>query len=55
MNEALLDLAFKEALIYLITKLKEAEVELTERIAEIINQFILMMPRFIQKILIELV
>ena len=53
MNAALPDLAFEEALVYLITELKEAEAELTEKIAQIIDQFILMLPKFIQKILKE--
>lgn len=36
---------------YLITALKEAEIKLTDKIAEVIDQFISMLPKYIQNAL----
>lgn len=53
MNDALPDLAFEEALVYLMTALKEEKIKLTDKIAEIIDQFISMLPKCIQTALEE--
>lgn len=51
MNDALPDLAFEEALVYLLTELKAIKNELTEKITEAIENFIAMLPEFIQAVL----
>ena len=51
MNDALSDLAFEEALVYLMSVLKEAEVKLTDKITKIIEEFISSLPKCIQNVL----
>lgn len=51
MNDALPDLAFEEALVYLMSVLKEAEVKLTDKITKIIEEFISRLPKCIQNAL----
>lgn len=51
MNDALPDLAFEEALVYLMSVLKEAEVKLTDKITKIIEEFISRLPKCIQNVL----
>ncbi|RVU71873.1 IS4 family transposase [Lactobacillus xujianguonis] len=53
MNDALPDLAFEEALVYLMTALKEAKIKLTDKISKIIDNFISMLPKCIQNALEE--
>ncbi|GMM19466.1 hypothetical protein LAYK6_06780 [Lactobacillus amylovorus subsp. amylovorus] len=49
MNEALPDLAFEEALIYLITALKEVKAT----VEQILDNFINLLPVFMQKQLLR--
>ena len=51
MNDALPDLAFEEALVYLMSVLKEAEVKLTDKITKIIEEFISRLPKCIENVL----
>lgn len=51
MNDALPDLAFEEALVYLMSVLKEAEVKLTDKITKIIEESISRLPKCIQNVL----
>ena len=53
MNDALPDLAFEEALVYLISALKNIKNEVIEKIDEIVDQFISLLPKFIRKVLLE--
>lgn len=53
MNEALPDLAFEEALVYLLTALKKVKAEVTETVAQILDNFIKLLPVFIQKQLLQ--
>lgn len=48
MNESLPDIKFVDALVYLISELKELEQTSFEKIDEAINDFINQLPRFIQ-------
>ena len=48
MNESLPDIRFVDALVYLISELKELEQTSFEKIDEVINDFINQLPRFIQ-------
>lgn len=45
------DLAFEEALVYLMTTLKQVKIKLTDKINEIIDQFISMLPMYIRNLL----
>ncbi|WEV40390.1 transposase [Lactobacillus sp. ESL0681] len=49
MNDALPDLAFEEALVYLLSTLKAVKEEITTEVERMINNFIKLLPRFIQK------
>lgn len=51
MNDALPDLAFEEALVYLMSVLKEAEVKLTDKITKIIEESISRLTKCIQNVL----
>lgn len=51
MNDALPDLAFEEALVYLMSVLKEVEAKLTDKITKIIEEFILRLTKCIQNVL----
>ena len=53
MNEALPDLAFEEALVYLHTALKEAKAEISATVEQILDNFIKLLPVFIQKQLLR--
>ena len=53
MNEALPDLAFEEALVYLHTTLKEAKAEISATVEQILDNFIKLLPVFIQKQLLR--
>lgn len=48
MNESLPDIRFVDALVYLISELKELKQNSFEKIDEAINDFINQLPRFIQ-------
>lgn len=48
MNDALPDLACEEALVYLLTALKAVKEEITKKIGQVIDNFIKLLPRFIQ-------
>lgn len=48
MNESLPDIRFVDALVYLISELKELKQNSFEKIDEVINDFINQLPRFIQ-------
>lgn len=48
MNESLPDIKFVDALVYLISELKELKQTSFEKIDEAINDFINQLPRFIQ-------
>lgn len=48
MNESLPDIRFVDALVYLISELKELKQTSFEKIDEAINDFINQLPRFIQ-------
>lgn len=48
MNESLPDIRFVDALVYLISELKELKQTSFEKIDEVINDFINQLPRFIQ-------
>ena len=48
MNEYLPDIRFVDALVYLISELKELKRNSFEKIDEVINDFINQLPRFIQ-------
>ncbi|WP_220021600.1 hypothetical protein [Lactobacillus helveticus] len=49
MNEALPDLAFEEALVYLLTALKEVKAT----VEQILDNFIKLLPVFMQKQLLR--
>ncbi|MDF7639585.1 transposase [Lactobacillus sp. ESL0791] len=51
MNDALPDLAFEKALVYLLSALKEVKEQITEEVDQIISKFIKLLPSFIQKYL----
>ena len=53
MNEALPDLAIEEALGYLHTALKEAKAEISATVEQILDNFIKLLPVFIQKQLLR--
>ena len=48
MNESLPDIKFVDALVYLISELKELKQTSFEKIDEAINDFINLLPRFMQ-------
>lgn len=53
MNEALPDLAFEEALVYLLTAFKEVKAEISAIVEQILDNFIKLLPVFIQKQLLR--
>ena len=53
MNKALPDLAFEEALVYLLTAFKEAKAEISATVEQILDNFIKLLPVFIQKQLLR--
>ena len=53
MNEALPDLAFEEALVYLLTAFKEVKTEISAIVEQILDNFIKLLPVFIQKQLLR--
>ena len=53
MNEALPDLAFEEALVYLLTALKEVKAEISATVEQILDNFIKLLPVFMQKQLLR--
>ncbi|ALJ24347.1 hypothetical protein AO203_00545 [Lactobacillus gallinarum] len=53
MNEALPDLAFEEALVCLLTALKEVKAEISATVEQILDNFIKLLPVFMQKQLLR--
>ncbi len=53
MNEALPDLAFEEALVYLLIALKEVKAEISATVEQILDNFIKLLPVFMQKQLLR--
>ena len=53
MNEALPDLALEEALVYLLTALKEVKAEISATVEQILDNFIKLLPVFMQKQLLR--
>lgn len=47
--EALPDLAFEEALVYLLIALKEVKAEISATVEQILDNFIKLLPVFMQK------
>lgn len=53
MNEALPDLAFEEAMVYLMSAIEKIKAEVTETVAQILDNFIKLLLIFIQKQLLR--
>ncbi|WZL16164.1 MAG: Hypothetical protein LKU_01545 [Lactobacillus kefiranofaciens] len=53
MNDASPDLAFEEALVYLLTALKKVKAEISATVEQILDNFIKLLPVFMQKQLLR--